>query len=255
MHTYRRVSATESEKLVIQDFNCLSVDTNKAFIGTIQNLLIESMVNYSQQYHFDVVETDLEARQEYLGSRVILEDYSLYTDCLEQNGQIKLSTRLIETQTAKNIAQVSVMVSENKKNYGKEFSFYNNYFLDMETRLLWQRMNYSVNHTYQIAEAYCDGLIIDGKSNWRLPQEKELYTLIARPVKNRQEAFGYLYGYVWEETGCHWILRKSGRKVTGLNLDTGKMIENSKVIQALNLSQELQCQVKCVQDIDPKTEN
>ncbi len=48
---------------------------------------------------------------------------------------------------------------------------------DHNTDLIWQRQN-SDAMVYASADGYCDGLVLGGESDWRVPTIKELYSLI-----------------------------------------------------------------------------
>jgi hypothetical protein len=50
--------------------------------------------------------------------------------------------------------------------------------LDTETDLLWQRAVPASFYTWSGALAYCEGLSLGGFSDWRLPNIKELQTLV-----------------------------------------------------------------------------
>jgi len=52
--------------------------------------------------------------------------------------------------------------------------------LDKKTHLLWQRTVPPTRHVWRDAQSYCQGLNLDGHSGWRLPNIKELQTLVDR---------------------------------------------------------------------------
>jgi hypothetical protein len=49
---------------------------------------------------------------------------------------------------------------------------------DHRTYLMWQRNAPAVNYTWASAQACCSGLSLEGWSNWRLPNVKELQSLV-----------------------------------------------------------------------------
>ena len=53
-----------------------------------------------------------------------------------------------------------------------------NTVIDNVTGLEWQRTDPGSTYTWYPARAYCDGLVLDGKSDWRLPSTIELMSLV-----------------------------------------------------------------------------
>jgi hypothetical protein len=50
--------------------------------------------------------------------------------------------------------------------------------IDRVTRLEWQRTIDTAVHTWTDAMSYCAGLLLDGKSDWRLPSRIELLSIV-----------------------------------------------------------------------------
>lgn len=49
---------------------------------------------------------------------------------------------------------------------------------DAATGLIWQQQNDDISRTHAEAIGYCQGLTLAGNSNWRLPNIKELVTIV-----------------------------------------------------------------------------
>lgn len=49
---------------------------------------------------------------------------------------------------------------------------------DSRTGLLWQKQDDGTTRTWENAITYCEGLALAGNSDWRLPNIKELFTIV-----------------------------------------------------------------------------
>jgi len=49
------------------------------------------------------------------------------------------------------------------------------------------KINHFLEYKWEEAKAYCDNLTLNGKSNWRLPNRKELHKLSNVEIKNDEE--------------------------------------------------------------------
>jgi len=49
---------------------------------------------------------------------------------------------------------------------------------DFDTGLVWQQLDDNVLHDWNAAISYCNGLALAGKSDWRLPNIKELSSIV-----------------------------------------------------------------------------
>jgi len=75
--------------------------------------------------------------------------------------------------------------------FAKEFEVLQNSVIDYKNRLQWQD-SIEISEFYDIwrkASAGCKGLVLDGKSDWRLPSVKELKSLANSKIKSK---FRYL---------------------------------------------------------------
>jgi len=50
--------------------------------------------------------------------------------------------------------------------------------LDSTTGLEWQQVDNNTLYTYLLANDYCQNLVLDGKTDWRLPTAKELFSIV-----------------------------------------------------------------------------
>jgi len=99
---------------------------------------------------------------------------------------------------------IGIIISLNA-NFMKE----NNSVIDNQTALQWQDNNETNSSTYRWQEAidYCEGLILDTYSDWRVPNINELKTVIDREQKEpatKESMFEYIgednyYAY-WSST-------------------------------------------------------
>ncbi|MBL0720971.1 MAG: DUF1566 domain-containing protein [Sulfurovum sp.] len=98
-----------------------------------------------------------------------------------------------------------------------------------KTGLFWQdnRLTISEKITYKEAEELCQGLTIGGHQDWRIPNLKELLTIV--DYKNYDPAI--LNGFSSIETSTYWSSTEyKGRdnEVWGVNFKTGATDSNSK---------------------------
>lgn len=118
---------------------------------------------------------------------------------------------------------------------------------DKVTGLTWSKVSKSTPFDYQTAKSYCSGLIVDGMDDWRMPTKKEVFTIIARPVRNKEKLFGFDYGLPFKNRQCHWYDNSGKRSPTGVDLNSGKEVNAGDFSLDALLSKSLECQLLCVQ--------
>lgn len=75
-------------------------------------------------------------------------------------------------------------VSNPQGSPGRDYDIGASTVLDKKTGLRWQRAAASGYHAWLDALANCDDLVLDGNSDWRLPNYKELQTIVNEKVKS-----------------------------------------------------------------------
>jgi len=72
---------------------------------------------------------------------------------------------------------------------------------DFDTGLMWQQSDDNTTRTWADAETYCAGLSLAGKTDWRLPEAKELTSIVdyryANPAINATAFPGTNASYYW----------------------------------------------------------
>lgn len=73
--------------------------------------------------------------------------------------------------------------------------------LDNDTGLIWQRSAATTLRTWSVAMSYCNGLVLGGYSDWRLPNVRELQSLVdVRAAAPSIDATAFPEA----STGYHW---------------------------------------------------
>jgi uncharacterized protein DUF1566 len=77
----------------------------------------------------------------------------------------------------------------------------NGMILDNCTRLIWQQDTSTTHPVWSDAIAYCDNLVLGGKSDWRLPTANELTTMIDYSLNSTRgnPAASSLFHFVFNE--------------------------------------------------------
>ncbi len=237
-----------ANNVVVDSMQCQTKTDSKSLSTYLDNLFREYLVQASQTGRFHVIETQKRISDSISGTPIIRTDFSVKIDCLKVTERLMVIASLIEEQSARAVAVFSVWIS--KKGWYREEGFVvlPNSVYDSVTKLYWNRFFNHTNFTYREARSYCNGLVINGFDDWRLPDSEELYSLIARPVKQKQSMFRYRYGYLWQEQGCHWLDKSNSIETdtAGINLDSGKFVYPSRIRLSLGLAKQQECQVKCV---------
>ncbi|MCP4696464.1 MAG: DUF1566 domain-containing protein, partial [Gammaproteobacteria bacterium] len=99
---------------------------------------------------------------------------------------------------------------------------------DTSDGLVWQRADDSVLRSWEDASAYCENLVLGGKSDWRLPRIDELKRLLDygrySPATDAAVFFGIHSSFYWSgsndvsDTGTAW----------GVSFDAGRVYESDK---------------------------
>ena len=75
---------------------------------------------------------------------------------------------------------------------------------DNATKLMWQQQDDATQRTWANALAYCEGLSLASKTDWRMPSRKELWTIIdpnrTNPAMNTGVFLGVQPWYYWSAT-------------------------------------------------------
>jgi hypothetical protein len=75
---------------------------------------------------------------------------------------------------------------------------------DFKTGLMWQKATQLMPRTWTEAEAYCNGLVLGGHEDWRVPSIDELVTLIdySRSIPATDLVFHCVYSFYASSTTC-----------------------------------------------------
>ena len=94
---------------------------------------------------------------------------------------------------------------------------------DYDTGLYWQRVDDGTPRHWSIAQSYCNSLTLAGKSNWRLPNSKELVSIIdlrkLGPAIDKDVFLGAKSSLYW--TASIWANNLNGTIVWAVDFDTG----------------------------------
>ncbi len=77
--------------------------------------------------------------------------------------------------------------------------------LDNQTGLMWQQDSTAFAYAWRDAVAYCETLALGGHTDWRLPNLKELYTIVDLKTRNPSldlSAFMSHGGKTWSSSPC-----------------------------------------------------
>jgi len=238
------------KKLSFGVFDCANRIDGKPLSQNIHSFLQGYLIQFSGWGGYALVDIQYKSTDNVSGEIVISPDYTLLGSCLRGGEVQTVTVRLLEVRTKKSLAQFSHKFKLTDETAAGEFLVSRYILVDTATRLVWDRIVNNRQYNYQVATSYCGGLIIDGYSDWRLPTHQELYTIIARPLENRQKLFGYDYGMLFENYSCHWFLKdpELGQTAVGINLNTGKLVSKTGLKQYLSIFMESECQVKCVRN-------
>jgi formylglycine-generating enzyme required for sulfatase activity len=106
----------------------------------------------------------------------------------------------------------------------------NNTITDNYTGLVWQKLQSPNSLTWEQALAYASALTLAGKSDWRLPNVKELQSLndekLFKPSFNKTYFTNIASGNYWSST----TLLQSSTKAWDINVDYGILSYNDKTI-------------------------
>jgi hypothetical protein len=102
---------------------------------------------------------------------------------------------------------------------------------DSHTGLVWQKIQPSSTLTWEEALAYAEGLVLAGKSDWRVPNIKELQSLnevkLSKPSFNKNYFTSIVSGNFWSST----TLVQSTGKAWDINVDYGIVSYNDKTLK------------------------
>lgn len=86
---------------------------------------------------------------------------------------------------------------------------------DLATGLIWQQVDDDSERTWAAAQSYCDGLVLGGKKDWRLPNVKELESILDYRMTNPSIDDALFPStnpsFYWSATGSTRILDASWR--------------------------------------------
>ena len=75
---------------------------------------------------------------------------------------------------------------------------------DTKTRLMWQQSTASGSYTWEVALTYCETLSLAGYTDWRLPNRRELFSIVdfsaSTPSINATAFPGTVSSYYWSST-------------------------------------------------------
>jgi len=122
------------------------------------------------------------------------------------------------TITLRGITNIDIVLEKDEVIYSDKLHYSNQKFgkiwQDNDTGLIWQVNIDKKKYIWSMAKEYCENLIIDEKNNWRLPNRKELKTILTnKSYKNAKSLNGKTYiknsllksmnmpwQYFWSET-------------------------------------------------------
>lgn len=237
------------KKLSVSQFSCSDSTDGRPIPQVIGSHFLGYIIQFSAQGGYAVVDHRYKSSDSVLGDPLISPEYALLGRCLRMAEGYALTVRLLEVRTKRSFFQVSGKLNLPGEVNENDLIASKFWLVDISSNLVWERTVSDFKYDYQAAKSYCDGLIIDGHTDWHLPTSAEFYTMIARPVQNRQQLFGYEYGFLFKNQGCHWFLKDPGPDppaAVGINLDTGRLVPDSGLKKYLSLFMEMECQVKCV---------
>jgi hypothetical protein len=141
------------------------------------------------------------------------------TETLSAGGTKKFHTRAVRTSS------VITLPAVHFKDNG-DGTITDNY-----TGLIWQKTGSSAILTWEEALAYANGLTLTGKTDWRLPNIKELQSLndekLAKPSFNKTFFPGVLSGNFWSST----TQVNTSSRAWDLNVEYGIVSYNEKSIR------------------------
>jgi formylglycine-generating enzyme required for sulfatase activity len=102
---------------------------------------------------------------------------------------------------------------------------------DNYTGLIWQKIQPASTMTWEEALAYADGMTLAGKSDWRLPNIRELQSLndvqLSRPSFNKAFFTNMGSGNYWSST----TLQNTAARAWDINIDYGIVSYNDKTLK------------------------
>ena len=102
---------------------------------------------------------------------------------------------------------------------------------DNYTRLIWQKTQPQVSFTWEEALIYASGLTLAGKSDWRLPNVKEIQSLndekLFKPSFNKNYFTSILSGNFWSST----TMINAPSKAWDINVDYGIVSYDDKTVK------------------------
>jgi len=130
--------------------------------------------------------------------------YWTATNSIDSNDsawQVKFYSGKVEGITSKYLAlYVRCVRGENEKS---NFNKSSNIVKDMSSNLQWQDNALSAKMSWELAVEYCKKLRLDGFEDWRLPNRKELFSLVdyGKQKPSIQPQFKHtFFGYYWTST-------------------------------------------------------
>ena len=107
---------------------------------------------------------------------------------------------------------------------------------DNTTGLVWQKMQSPTTVAWEEALVYCNDLVLAGKSNWRMPNIKELQSLneekLFKPSFNKTYFINISSGNFWSST----TMQNSTSKAWDINIDYGIVSYNEKSVKEFVLA-------------------
>ncbi|MDT8446642.1 MAG: DUF1566 domain-containing protein [bacterium] len=220
-------------------------------------LLLKYLVRYAPEGGYQVLEAQPSYSSQTEGSPIHDPDLVISPQYSWSQGHYHVTFRVSQVQSSEQIIVDSIYIPKQPGSALGDYYLSENRVFDTATSLSWERRANPNVYRFETAQLYCQGLIIDGYRDWRVPNDQEIYSIIGRPTPpvdsmlpqaltqlftqgstSKEQIFGFNYRQLAPQSRCHWFEQKASAKAA--NLNSGKAV-----------LQPAACQIKCVRGTDP----